>query len=196
MIVYFFVSLFVSCVWIRISVCIRTDYFDYLCANGGKIKLHSRPKTVTGPETDRRSATDLRSFRFAKINLLFNTVGSPALFYLGQCSHLMPGNDARVRYSLGANVNPPFFQVPTLKFGWWAPGPCVHTVFVSSWAVCHCFVLAAKLIFQSGVWHRPRAVSLFSWSIEQNTRDTQMTTRVTEGARQLARARARVHSPH
>ena len=28
-----------------------------------------------------------------------------------------------------------------------------------------------------------RAVSLFSWSVEQNARDTQMTTRVTEGAR-------------
>ena len=31
--------------------------------------------------------------------------------------------------------------------------------------------------------HRLRTVSLFSWSIEQNARDTQMTTRVTEGAR-------------
>ena len=30
---------------------------------------------------------------------------------------------------------------------------------------------------------RLRAVSLFSWSVEQNVRDTQMTTRVTEGAR-------------
>ena len=30
---------------------------------------------------------------------------------------------------------------------------------------------------------RQRAVSIFSWSIEQNARDTQMTTRVTEGAR-------------
>ena len=29
---------------------------------------------------------------------------------------------------------------------------------------------------------RLRAVSLFSWSVEQNARDTQMTTRVTEGA--------------
>ena len=27
-----------------------------------------------------------------------------------------------------------------------------------------------------------RAVSLFSWSVEQNARDTQMTTRVTKGA--------------
>ena len=31
--------------------------------------------------------------------------------------------------------------------------------------------------------HRRRAVSLFSWSVEENARDTQMTTRVTEGAR-------------
>ena len=30
---------------------------------------------------------------------------------------------------------------------------------------------------------RLRAVSLFSWSVEQNIRDTQMTTRVTEDAR-------------
>ena len=30
---------------------------------------------------------------------------------------------------------------------------------------------------------RLRAVSLFSWSVEQNARDTQMTTRVTEDAR-------------
>ena len=37
---------------------------------------------------------------------------------------------------------------------------------------------------------RLRAVSLFSWSVEQIARDTQMTTRVTEGARrQSSRAR-------
>ena len=54
---------------------------------------------------------------------------------------------------------------------------------------------------------RLRAVSLFPWSIEQNARDTQMTTRVTQGARRerhycrplLAAsplpARTRVHSP-
>ena len=30
---------------------------------------------------------------------------------------------------------------------------------------------------------RLRTVSLFSWSVEQNARDTQMTTRLTEGAR-------------
>ena len=38
---------------------------------------------------------------------------------------------------------------------------------------------------------RLRAVSLFSWSVEQNAPDTQMTTRVTEGfAAQRSRARA------
>ena len=47
-----------------------------------------------------------------------------------------------------------------------------------------------------------RAVSLFSLSVKQNARHTQMTTRVTEGARstRLAalplNARARVHSPY
>ena len=35
-----------------------------------------------------------------------------------------------------------------------------------------------------GKFRRLRVVSLFSWSVEQNARDTQMTTRVTEGARQ------------
>ena len=38
---------------------------------------------------------------------------------------------------------------------------------------------------------RLRTVSLFSWSVEQNVRDTQMTTRVTKGASlMLALARA------
>ena len=37
----------------------------------------------------------------------------------------------------------------------------------------------------NGGWslNRLRAVSLFSWSVEQIARDTQITTRVTEGAR-------------
>ena len=34
-----------------------------------------------------------------------------------QRSHLVPGHGARVRYSLGTNVNTPFFQVPTLELG-------------------------------------------------------------------------------
>ena len=41
---------------------------------------------------------------------------------------------------------------------------------------------------------RLRAVSLFSWSVEQNAGDTQMTMRVTEGARRerpLPRSRTR-----
>ena len=40
--------------------------------------------------------------------------------------------------------------------------------------------------------NRPRAVSLFSWSVEQNARDTQMTTSVTEGARQAVALVSRV----
>ena len=40
---------------------------------------------------------------------------------------------------------------------------------------------------------RLRAVSLLSWSVEQNAWDTQMITRVTEGARR--ERRARVHFP-
>ena len=41
---------------------------------------------------------------------------------------------------------------------------------------------------------RLQAVALFSWSVEQNARDTQMTTRATEGARRerpLPRSRTR-----
>ena len=33
----------------------------------------------------------------------------------------------------------------------WAPGPSVNTIFVKFQAV-HCFVLAAKHMFQNGVW--------------------------------------------
>ena len=36
-----------------------------------------------------------------------------------------------------------------------------------------------------GKFRRLRVVSLFSWSVDQNARDTQMTTRVTEGARRV-----------
>ena len=36
---------------------------------------------------------------------------------------------------------------------------------------------------ESSLTNRLRAVSLFSWSVQQNVRDTQMTTRVTKGAR-------------
>ena len=40
-----------------------------------------------------------------------------------------------------------------------------------------------KKIYWDSWLLRLRAVSLFSWSVEQNARDKQMTTRVTEGAR-------------
>ena len=39
-------------------------------------------------------------------------------------------------------------------------------------------------------FHRLRAVSLFSRSVEENARDTTMTTHVTEGARRKKHARA------
>ena len=41
---------------------------------------------------------------------------------------------------------------------------------------------------------RLRAVSLFSWSVEQNPRDTQMTTRVTKGAALVSRVLRLRHS--
>ena len=34
----------------------------------------------------------------------------------------------------------------------WTLGPCVHTVFFFSSVAVHCFFLAAKLVFQNGVW--------------------------------------------
>ena len=42
---------------------------------------------------------------------------SPRPRPLRQRPHLVPRHGARVRYSLGTNVNTPFFQVPTLEFG-------------------------------------------------------------------------------
>ena len=42
---------------------------------------------------------------------------------------------------------------------------------------------------------RLRAVSLFSWSVEQNAPDTQMTTRVTEGSRPETHAPSFLSSP-
>ena len=72
---------------------------------------------------------------------------------------MMAGHGARVRYSLGTNVNSPIFHVPALNFGHgagayactkWLPGTCIHTVF-SSGAV-YCFVVIAKLLFQNDVW--------------------------------------------
>ena len=72
---------------------------------------------------------------------------------------MMAGHGARVRYSLGTNVNSPIFHVPALNFEHgagayactkWLLGRCIHTVF-SSGAV-PCFVLIAKLMFQNDVW--------------------------------------------
>ena len=76
------------------------------------------------------------------------------------------------------------------------------------------YSLFAFVSVKIDISYRLRAVSLFSWSVKQNAWDTQMTTRVTEGARRerlppsflasrvsrLAasplNARARVHSPY
>ena len=79
--------------------------------------------------------------------------------YIRQRSHVVPEHGAQGRYSLGTNVNT-LFQVSSLEFGHymvqcpqalkWTSSPCVHTVFISSGAV-HCFVVAAKLVFPSGV---------------------------------------------
>ena len=79
----------------------------------------------------------------------------------------MPGHVAVVRDSLGTNVNTPFFQEPTLKFGHGAGAQVqgldlvlrhnsghrvlVCKAFLFSSGAVHCFVLATKLIFQSGV---------------------------------------------
>ena len=70
----------------------------------------------------------------------------------------MPAHGARVRYSLGTNVNTPFFQVPTLEFGH-NTGARVQDVNSAHGhksghrdPVCkQFFVLAAKLVFQNGV---------------------------------------------
>ena len=67
-------------------------------------------------------------------------------FFLRMRSHLVPpGTGARVRYSLGTNVNTPFFQVPALEFGRgadvarlctralkWTPGTRVHVFSLGS----------------------------------------------------------------
>ena len=95
----------------------RTLAFPYPSNPANFVVIVTLAHDVLGQKLYQRIAPNLQSFRFAKIQQLFLTLGTSALFYLRQRSHLMPGNDARVRYSLGANVNTPFFQVPTLKFG-------------------------------------------------------------------------------
>ena len=51
-----------------------------------------------------------------------------------------------VRYSQGTNVNTPLCT----RAQKWAPGPCVHIVFVISEAI-QIFELAAKLMLENGV---------------------------------------------
>ena len=70
-----------------------------------------------------------------------------------QGSYLIPGDGARARYSLGTNVNALSFkhcQCPItltsricIRAQEWAPGLCVHTVFIRSEAF-HCFVRRSK----------------------------------------------------
>ena len=80
----------------------------------------------------------------------------------------MPGHGAKVRYSLGTNVNTPFFEYPrwnsvsfpasaqvqgrdlVLRHKSGHPGPCAQTVFDSCGEV-QGFVLSAKLMFQNDV---------------------------------------------
>ena len=45
-----------------------------------------------------------------------------------------------------------------------------------------CYFLLLFAHFALSRWLRPRAATLFSYSVEQNARDTKVTTRVTEGA--------------
>ena len=76
---------------------------------------------------------------------------------LRQHSHLVPGYAARVRYSLGTNVNTPKFQVPKQEFGHGAVARVqglwvlMSTPFFVSSGAVHCFVLTAKLKFQNGI---------------------------------------------
>ena len=60
------------------------------------------------------------------------------------------------------------------------------------YSVLFCSILFYSILFYSvlfcsvlphSVINRLRAVSFFSWTVEQNARDTQMSMRVTEGAR-------------
>ena len=70
----------------------------------------------------------LLSGRLQTPRSVFQVVQSNLLIKRGnslkrQRSHLVPGYGARVRHSLGTNVNTPFFQVPALELGYKAPVP-------------------------------------------------------------------------
>ena len=89
------------------------------------------------------------------------------IVHVRQHSHLVPGHGALVQYPLGTNMNTPFFQVPTLKFGHGAGAQVqgrdlvlghqsghrvlVCKAFLFNSGAVHCFVLATKLMFQNGV---------------------------------------------
>ena len=63
-----------------------------------------------------------------------------------------------------------------MNMGWSMGSFWVNTIPI------HLYVPLFHLSKQGTRPFRLRAVSLFPWSVEQNARDTQMTTRVTEGA--------------
>ena len=108
----------------------------------------------------------VRCLLFARVS--WSSHQRPLKQILRQRSHLVPGHGARVRYSLSTNVNTPFFQVPTLEFahGTGARIQLVSTLYsgtkVGTGSMCahnfcrfrtvNCFVLAAKRMFQNGVW--------------------------------------------
>ena len=85
-----------------------------------------------------------------------------------------------------------FFSILQKKFGifveiWLWPLLAVSglsRLSVFAWPVADMILHLYWICFIT-LWNgcRLRAVSLFSWSVEQNTRDTQITTRVTKGAR-------------
>ena len=70
----------------------------------------------------------LLSDRLQTLHSVFQVVQNNLLIKYGnslkrQRSHLVPGYGARVRHSLGTNVNTPFFQVHTLELGHKVPVP-------------------------------------------------------------------------
>ena len=84
--------------------------------------------------------------------------------------------------------------------------PCFFNPFTATIIMAVFILEDLKHVWTSYVrWRecvRLRSGSLFSRPVEQNARDTQMTTRVTDGARRerhvsrVAAQRARVHSPY
>ena len=66
-----------------------------------------------------------------------------------------------------------------------SPLLCLFGIYFNTTYRCTCAVNDPLTERDQIFRNRLQAVSLFSWSVEQNARDTQMTTRVNEGARAL-----------